>query len=415
MLVVNTPAWPLGAPPTIGGVYPVFLRLAGRRVLVVGAGPVAARRVRGLLAEGADVTVVSPESVEGFPCAVQQRTFDATDLQGVWLVQACATPEVNAEVAAAAQEAGVWCVDASDADGAAWTAATAKVGEVQVAVVGGADPRRARDVLAVVQQALSTADLRARREHTGSVALVGAGPGDPDLLTVRARDLLAAADVVVADRLAPRAALELTHGRIVHVGKSPGDHTVGQDDINQILVAEARAGHAVVRLKGGDPFVLGRGGEELAACLDAGVDVEVVPGITSAVAVPAAAGIPVTHRGMATGFVVATAHGQDPALVAHLGAIPAEITIVLLMGVKALPMVVDVLLTTRRPETPAAIIERGWTPRQRTVCATLATLVEASQGVRAPSIVVIGEVAALHTQFGDVARISRDAGLVADQ
>ncbi len=143
---------------------------------------------------------------------------------------------------------------------------------------------------------------------------------------------------MVADRLAPLAALELTHGRILHVGKTPGDHTVEQADINEILVAEAQAGNRVVRLKGGDPFVLGRGGEELMACLAAGIDVEVVPGITSAVAVPAAAGIPVTHRGMATGFLVATAHGEDPALAAHLAAIPPEITIVLLMGVRSLPM-----------------------------------------------------------------------------
>lgn len=399
---------------TIDSVYPVFLRLAGKRVLVVGAGPVAARRVRGLLTEGADVTVVAPDVSQGFPCAVELRPFEPADVAGVWLVQACAPPAVNAEVAAAAESAGVWCINASDVDGAAWTATSVTAGDVQVAVSGGGDPQRARNVAAAVHQTLAAADLRVTRPKRGSVALVGAGPGDPDLLTVRARDLLAAADVVVTDRLAPRAALELTHGRIVHVGKAPGDHTVGQDDINTLLVEHAQAGDAVVRLKGGDPFVLGRGGEELAACLAAGVEVEVVPGITSAVAVPAAAGIPVTHRGMATGFVVATAHGQDPELVAHLAAIPPEITIVLLMGVRALPMVVDVLRRGRSADTPAAIIERGWTPEQRTVNATLATLVEASAGVRAPSIVVVGEVAALHEQFGDVARVSAQAGLVAD-
>jgi uroporphyrin-III C-methyltransferase/precorrin-2 dehydrogenase/sirohydrochlorin ferrochelatase len=243
---------------------------------------------------------------------------------------------------------------------------------------------------------------------------VGAGPGDPGLLTVRARELIQGADVVVADRLAPRAALDLTHGRTIHVGKSPGDHTVGQSDINAVLVEEALAGNAVVRLKGGDPFVLGRGGEELEACLAAGVEVEVVPGITSAVAVPAAAGIPVTHRGLATGFLVATAHGEDPALVAHLAAVPPEITIVLLMGVRSLPMVTELLLRTRSPQTPAAIVERGWTPQQRTVRATLGTLAAASDGVRAPSIVVIGDVAVLHDTFGNTARVSPDAGLIAD-
>lgn len=404
---------PVAYPRTV---YPIFLRLTGRRVLVVGAGPVAARRVTGLLAEGADVTVVAPEVSEGFPSPVEQRDFEPSDVDGVWLVQACATPEVNALVAAAARERFVWCIDAADADGsAAWTAVSVPAGPAQVAVSGGGDPSRARALAQVVSDAVAGADLRARRSHPGRVALVGAGPGDPGLLTVRARELLQSADVVVADRLAPRAALDLTHGRVIHAGKAPGDHTLGQDGINEVLVREAQAGNAVVRLKGGDPFVLGRGGEELAACLAAGVDVEVVPGITSAVAVPAAAGIPVTHRGLATGFLVATTHGEDPALVAHLAAVPPEITIVLLMGVRSLPMVVDVLLGSRSPQTPAAIIERGWTPQQRTVRATLGSLVAASQGVRAPSIVVVGEVAVLHDQFGDVARVSRDAGLIADQ
>lgn len=374
----------------------------------------AGRRVRGLLAEGADVVVVAPDVSDGFPCQVQRRPFRADDLEGAWLVQACAPPEVNSAVARAAEAAGVWCVNASDLEGPAWTGSSVTAGDVHVAVSGGGDPGRARTVLAAVEQALVGADLRATRPHAGWVALVGAGPGDPDLLTVRARDLLAAADVVVTDRLAPRAALDLTHGRVIHVGKAPGDHTVGQDGINAILVEQAQAGNAVVRLKGGDPFVLGRGGEELQACLEAGIDVEVVPGITSAVAVPAAAGIPVTHRGLATGFVVVTAHGQDPALVAHLAAIPPEITIVLLMGVRALPMVVEVLVRGRDPQTPAAIIERGWTPQQRTVTATLATLVAASEGVKAPSIVVVGDVAALHTQFGDVGRVSNASGLVTD-
>ncbi len=391
----------------------MFLRLTGRRVLVVGAGAVAARRVRGLLAQGAEVVVVAPQVAAGFPCEVQQRGFAAGDVTGAWLVQACATPEVNAQVCAAAEAAGIWCINASDVEGPAWTGSSVTAADVHVAVSGGGDPGRARIVVEAVGQALAQADLRATRAHAGRVALVGAGPGDPELLTVRARNLLACADVVVTDRLAPSAALDLTHARIIHVGKAPGDHSVGQDEINQILVAEAQKGNAVVRLKGGDPFVLGRGGEEVAACLQAGVDVEVVPGITSAVAVPGAAGIPVTHRGLATGFVVATAHGQDPALVAHLAAIPPEITIVLLMGVRALPMVVDVLLRTRDPLTPAAIIERGWTPEQRTVSATLASLVAAAEGTRAPSIVVVGQVVALHEVFGDVGRVSADAGLVA--
>lgn len=405
---------------SIDGVYPVFLRLTGRRVLVVGAGPVAARRIDGLLAEGAQVVVVAPQGVAPMPAAVEwrQRAFRPEDLDGVWLVQACATPEVNATVAEAAEQRGVWCVDAADAEAsAAWTGSSITGPDgVSVAVSGGGDPVRAKVIAAALGEALSGVDLRRRRDRGGKVALVGAGPGDPELLTVRARNLLQAADVVVADRLAPKAALELTHGRIIHVGKAPGDHAIGQDDINRILVEQAAAGNAVVRLKGGDPFVLGRGGEELAACLQAGIEVEVVPGITSAVAVPGAAGIPVTHRGLATGFLVSTAHGEDPASVAHLAAIPPEVTIVLLMGVRSLEMAVSALLAQRSPDTPAAIVERGWTPQQRTITATLATVVETAerQNVRAPSIVVVGEVAALHEQFGDVGRISPGAGLVAD-
>jgi uroporphyrin-III C-methyltransferase/precorrin-2 dehydrogenase/sirohydrochlorin ferrochelatase len=401
--------------------YPLFLRLRDRAVLVVGGGQVAVRRAQRLADHGARVTVVAPQvtpAVAELADVVHRRAFEPTDVEGMWLVQACAPAEVNAQVHRACEQHRVWCVDAASAQTSpAWTGSliTGPDG-VAVAVTGGGDPGRARLVQAELTRALARIDLRPQRPGTGSVALVGAGPGDPDLLTVRARDLLAAADVVVADRLAPRAALALTHGRVVHVGKSPGDHTVGQADINQILVEQAAAGHRVVRLKGGDPFVLGRGGEELAACLQAGIEVEVVPGITSAVAVPAAAGIPVTHRGMATGFLVATAHGEDPELVAHLAGIPPEITIVLLMGVRSLQMVVDVLLTQRDPDTPAAVVERGWTPDQRTVSATLATVVQSATdaGVRAPSIVVIGAVAALHEQFGDVARLSAGAGLIAD-
>ncbi len=406
---------------SIGVVYPLFVRLAGRRVLVVGGGQVALRRVPRLVAQGADVVVVAPDIADGIAATgvqAHRRAFRAEDLEGVWLVQACAPAEVNRQVRDEAEARHIWCVDAADAgQSPAWTGSpVAGPDGVDVAVTGGGDPQRARAVTQALTRALADVDLRPRRPGPGSVALVGAGPGDPELLTIRARNLLHAADVVVVDRLAPRAALDLLAARIIHVGKSPGDHTVGQADINDLLVAEARAGHRVVRLKGGDPFVLGRGGEELAACLEAGIDVEVVPGITSAVAVPAAAGIPVTHRGMATGFLVATAHGEDPSLVAHLAAIPPEITIVLLMGVRSLQMVVDVLSQHRPATTPAAIVERGWTPDQRTISATLGTVVTAAQeqGVRAPSIVVIGEVAVLHDRFGDVAAVSDAAGLIAD-
>src|SRR5690606_6253562 len=166
---------------------------------------------------------------------------------------------------------------------------------------GGGDPRRAARLRDAVQVALESGSLPLRRHRRGPgrVALVGGGPGDPGLVTTRGRQLLAEADVVVVDRLAPRALLgELDPDvEVVDVGKAPGHHPVSQDEINRLLVSHASAGKRVVRLKGGDPFVLGRGGEEVAACRAAGVPVEVVPGVTSAVAVPAAAGVPVTHRG----------------------------------------------------------------------------------------------------------------------
>ena len=254
--------------------------------------------------------------------------------------------------------------------------------------------------------------------EAGWVWLAGAGPGAPGLMSLLCYHALQSCDVVIYDALVNPDILRWVRigADLEYAGKRGGKPSPTQKDITLRLIELARAGKRVLRLKGGDPFVLGRGGEELAACLAAGIDVEVVPGITSAVAVPGAAGIPVTHRGMATGFLVATAHGEDPGLVAHLAQIPPEITIVLLMGVRSLQMVVDVLLTQREPDTPAAIVERGWTPEQRTVSATLATVVQAASdaGVRAPSIVVIGAVAALHEQFGDVARLSDGAGLSAD-
>ncbi len=406
---------------SIDWVYPVFLRLTGRRVLVVGAGPVAARRIDGLLAEGAQVVVVAPQAIAPMPAAVEwrQRAFRPEDLDGVWLVQACATPEVNATVAEAAQQRGVWCVDAADAEAsAAWTGSTITGPDgVAVAVSGGGDPARAKAVAALRSgkpSAASTCDdgaTAAGRWHWSAP--------DPAI-----RNCSRCAPGICCRRptwWSPTGSLRRRHWSSPTAGSSTWARhlaTMRSDRTTSTGSWSRRPprGNAVVRLKGGDPFVLGRGGEELAACLQAGIEVEVVPGITSAVAVPGAAGIPVTHRGLATGFLVATAHGEDPASVAHLAAIPPEVTIVLLMGVRSLQMVVSALLSQRSPDTPAAIVERGWTPQQRTITATLATVVETAerQNVRAPSIVVVGEVAALHEQFGDVGRISPGAGLVAD-
>ena len=237
---------------------------------------------------------------------------------------------------------------------------------------------------------------------TGSVAIVGAGPGDPGLITVRGLELLRRADVVVHDRLVNPKLLDGARpdARRVFVGKACGMHTLPQSEINALLIAEARAGHRVVRLKGGDPFVFGRGGEEALALTEAGVAFEVVPGVSSAVAVPAAAGIPLTHRGVASSFAVVTGHqradADDPI---HWERLARGVdTLVILMGLANLPTIARELIANGRdPETPAALIERGTTEAQRTVIATLATIAEAAAAARleAPVLAIIGHVVSL--------------------
>jgi uroporphyrin-III C-methyltransferase/precorrin-2 dehydrogenase/sirohydrochlorin ferrochelatase len=267
---------------------------------------------------------------------------------------------------------------------------------ILVAVSAGGDPRRARALRDAVRTRLATGDLplrRNRRTGEGSVALVGGGPGDPGLITTRGRQLLADADVVVADRLGPRSLLdELGEDiEVVDVGKAPGNHPVPQQEINRILVDRAQHGQRVVRLKGGDPYVLGRGGEEALACRAAGVPVEVVPGVTSAFSVPAAAGIPVTHRGLAKQVTVVSGHeGLDWASLAAL-----EGTLVVLMGVSLLDRTAERLVEHGRdPGTPVAVVEDGYGPRQRTTVGTLATIggLARERGVRAPAVVVVGDV-----------------------
>lgn len=230
---------------------------------------------------------------------------------------------------------------------------------------------------------------------TGVVWLVGAGPGDPDLMTLRAHRLLAEADVVVHDRLVPDGVIEALPARVhrIDVGKQPYHHKVTQAEINRLLVDHALTGRTVVRLKGGDPYLLGRGGEEAQACRDAGVEVHVVPGVSSAFAGPAAAGIPVTQRGVAPGVLVLSGHEEtDPAMLAAW-----PYTIVILMGMFRLPTIVaDLLAAGKDPDTPAAIVHRAWTPAQREVRAPLHALARAATeaGLANPSVIVIGDVAA---------------------
>jgi uroporphyrin-III C-methyltransferase len=239
-------------------------------------------------------------------------------------------------------------------------------------------------------------------EPDGRVILVGAGPGDPELITLRGLRWLRRAEVVLYDRLvspelldeAPAAALR------IFAGKAGGRHCIAQSAINALLVHHAEAGRLVVRLKGGDPFVLGRGGEEALACLGAGIPVEVVPGVSSAVAVPAAAGIPVTHRGLASSFAVVTGH-EDPRKTARgvdwERLATAVDTLVILMGIAALPVIAGRLVAAGRdPATPAAVIERGLTAAQRVVTGALGDIAARAARLASPAVIVIGDVACLH-------------------
>jgi len=241
----------------------------------------------------------------------------------------------------------------------------------------------------------------------GVVYLVGAGPGDPGLATLRAAELIAAADVILYDRLVPPALLDRARpdAELVYVGKEPGRPSVPQEEINRLLIKHGSAGRAVVRLKGGDPFVFGRGGEEAEALAEAGIRFEVVPGITAGIAAPAHAGIPVTHRDEASAVAFVTAH-EDPAKDesaldwAALAAFPG--TLVFYMGVRALPALARALVGGGRdPREPAAVVERGTLPGQRTVTAPLEAVAAAAEEaqIRPPAVTIVGPVAALRERL----------------
>lgn len=240
------------------------------------------------------------------------------------------------------------------------------------------------------------------------VYLIGAGPGDPGLFTLRGRDCLAAADVVIYDALANDALLG--HARkdaeLIYVGKVAGDHALPQDGINRLLVEKAREGKVVARLKGGDPYIFGRGGEEAEALLEAGIPFEEVPGISSTIAAPAYAGIPLTHRNFASSVTIITGHENPdkPGSVHNWQALAQSAsTLVFVMGMKNLPDIARNLLDAGMdPATPAALVYRGTTPRQRSLVATLAALPQAAvdQGFSNPSVIVVGKVCSLHDQLG---------------
>jgi len=240
-------------------------------------------------------------------------------------------------------------------------------------------------------------------ERMGVVTLVGAGPGDAGLVTVAGRDAIATADVILTDRLVPRAALAWARSdaEIIDVAKVPGGRSTDQAEINRLLIEHAKAGNDVVRFKGGDPFVFGRGGEELVACADAGIETRVIPGVSSAFAVPAIAGIPLTHRGLVQAFTVVSGHvppGHPASTVDWTALARSGSTLVVMMGVRTLPAIADALVDGGLdPATPAVVVADGTLPSQLVVRADVATIAAAAQeaGVGPPAVTVIGEVAAL--------------------
>ena len=397
-------------------VYPLGLRLAGRQVVVVGGGRVAARRVAGLLRAGARVRVVAPEvtaAVEGYVTAElvdwTARRYQPGDLADAWYaVAATDDPAANAAIAAEAETARVFCSRADDAAGStAWTPAVGAHAGVTVSVLGSdaADPRRSAAVRDAVLEGLREGTLAAPRfrGRAPGVALVGGGPGDPDLITVRGRRLLAEADVVVADRLAPLGLLDELPAdvEIVDASKIPYGRAMAQEEINRILVERAKAGKFVVRLKGGDPFVFGRGHEEVIACTEAGVPVTVVPGLSSAVAVPGLAGVPVTHRGVAHEFTVVSGHvapDHPKSLVDWAALAQLRGTLVLLMAVERLGAIAAALLDGGKdPQTPVMVVQDGSRPGERKLRTRLDSMAAdvAGAGIVPPAIVVIGPVAGL--------------------
>jgi uroporphyrin-III C-methyltransferase / precorrin-2 dehydrogenase / sirohydrochlorin ferrochelatase len=389
--------------------FPLLLDLSGRRVLVVGGGTVATRRVRALLDAGAAVRLIAPDVAPELldsDIDVERRAFVDSDLDDAWVVVACTDdPAVNSTVAEAAEQRRIFCVRSDAAPGGtARTPAVLRRDGMTVAVTGGDDPRRAvslRDAISIALDIGTLPSRRVRASASGSVALIGGGPGDPELITVRGRRLVASADVVVVDRLAPRALLaELPDDvEVIDCGKSAHRHNLSQDEINAVLIERALAGKRVVRLKGGDPFIFGRGGEEWLACVAAGVPVTVVPGISSALAGPAAAGIPLTHRGVAADFTVISGHldpgrpsdqGIDwPGLAAGGG------TLVLLMSMDRLDLITAELIKHGRAgTTPAAVVHRATLEDQQVVRAPLAELADAvrAAGLGAPAVIVVGDV-----------------------
>ena len=399
--------------------YLIGLRLVGKKVVVIGGGTVAQRRVPVLISHGADVHVVARAATPAVEALAEQqpgitlslRDYRDGDLDGAWYaIAATDDPQVNFDVVAEAERRRIFCVRAdAGREGTAVTPASFDYRGLMVGVLAGGEHRRSAAVRSAIREAFAQGriepDLVAATASDvvpGSVALVGGGPGDPELITVRGRRLLASADVVVADRLAPPELLaELSPDvEIIDAAKIPYGRAMAQEAINEVLIARARAGQFVVRLKGGDPFVFARGYEEVLACTAAGIPVTVVPGVTSAIAVPAMVGVPVTQRAVNHEFVVVSGHlsPQDPESLVNWNALARLTgTLVLMMAVERIELFAEVLRKGGRPaQTPVLVVQQGTRAGERVLRATLADVAEQirEQGIRPPAIIVIGPVAA---------------------
>ncbi len=402
--------------------YLVGLRLAGKKVVVVGGGTVAQRRVPVLISHGAQVHVVSLVATPAVEALAEQkpgitldlRAYRDGDLDGAWYaIAATDNPSVNAAVVAEAERRHIFCVRAdAGREGTAVTPASFDYEGLLVGVLASGEHRRSAAVRSAIrdafQQGRIAPDIVASTASDvvpGGVALVGGGPGDPELITVRGRRLLAHADVVVADRLAPPELLaELPpQVEIIDAAKIPYGRAMAQEAINAVLIERARAGQFVVRLKGGDPFVFARGYEEVLACAEAGIPVTVVPGVSSAIAVPAMVGVPVTHRAVNHEFVVVSGHlsPDHPESLVNWDAL-AKLTgtLVLLMAVERIELFAEALIAGGRPaQTPVLVVQHGTTAAERTLRATLSDVPERirADGIRPPAIIVIGPVAEFET------------------
>jgi uroporphyrin-III C-methyltransferase/precorrin-2 dehydrogenase/sirohydrochlorin ferrochelatase len=431
--------------------FPAFLHLRSRRVVVIGGGPVAASKLEALLAAGANVTVVAPEvrpEIEKAGVTVVRRAFEDADLDEAWWVVAAAPRDVNKRVLAAAEARRVFVNAVDDPEHAtAYLGGVVRRDGVTVAISTDGTAPALAGLLREAFDALLPGDLdrwmtaadEARRawkaqgvpmeqrrpqllqvlnelyakNETGPspgpvVSLVGAGPGDPELWTLRAVQRVKDADLVLYDALVDVTALRrITEAKCFSVGKRARRDSVPQETIHRLMIRAANQGKRVVRLKGGDPFVFGRGGEEALALAMAGVPFEVVPGVTTAVAAPELAGIPVTHRGIASGFLVLAGHTSEAVDHTLQAVRPNTISMVILMGVGARADLASRLMTHGwSADTPAAIVCSASTPEEWTWTGPLGQMGAATPPSGAAGVLVIGEVVRLREELAAPKRVA---------